>query len=765
MTSMPVEANQTHFSFETKAVPAGALSVVDFTGVEEISRTYRFVVRLASDDPGLDLDAVIGKPATLSLRRRDGDPLPIHGIVSEFQQGARVSDWYEYQATLVPRLWMLSLSFQCRVFQQMRVDEIVSDVLKQAGLGAKDFRFSLKAKLTPREYCVQYRETDLDFIQRLLEHEGIYYFFEHPADGKDVIVFTDDRGESPDIDGGRRLEYHSGAGLVGTDDIETIREFKAQRQVVTGHVILKDYNYRTPETQLVARAELKADMPGVFHDYGAHFKTASEGDRLAKVRSEELEAGRAVYRGESDAPSIRSGHVFALAEHFRASFNSDYLITKVEHEGSQGRGFGLGFDGAVATYKNTFSAQLATTPFRPPRITPIPRISGIITARLETAGGDYAYIDDQGRYKVKLPFDISGKGNGAASRAVRMAQPYSGAGYGMHFPNRAGGEMVLACIDGDVDRPIGLSTVPNPSNASPVTAGNNAQCVIRSAANNEFTLDDSIGAENILLHGTKDWTVDIVNDKKQGVGKNETTTIGANQTLLVKENREKTVKGHEKETITGTKTIAVTGSHTETVDGGMTQTVTGKKSETVKGTKSESVTLAKDLMVGAAYGVKVIAAMNEFVGGLKAEQIIGAKTVDVGALSSETVKLAKSVSAGTSISHEAKSGDLSEKAGQNITSDAGQDISCTAGQNVSLTAKAGGVTIGAKQKLTATADDDVILTGKKKGQIDIKDELLIKCGKASISLSSGGDIVLKGAKITIDGSGDVVVKGQNVCAN
>jgi len=169
---MTVQANQSHFSFDTAAVAPDALQVVDFNGVEEISRTYKFVVRLVSEDGELDLDAIIGKPATLSLRRREGDPLPIHGVVSDFRQGGHVADRYAYEATLVPRLWLLSLSYQCRVFQQMRVDEIVSDVLKQAGLGSRDFRFALKAQLPMREYCVQYRETDLDFIQRLLSTRG-----------------------------------------------------------------------------------------------------------------------------------------------------------------------------------------------------------------------------------------------------------------------------------------------------------------------------------------------------------------------------------------------------------------------------------------------------------------------------------------------------------------------------------------------------------------------------------------------------------------
>ena len=505
-------------------------------------------------------------------------------------------------------------------------------------------------------------------------------------------------------------------------------------------------------------------MPGVFYDYGAHFKDASEGDRLARVRSEEFEAGRRLFHGESDAPSSAPGTCSRSPSTFGPTVNTDYLLTRVEHEGSQGQGFGVGLDGPVATYRNRFTALLATTQFRPARLTPVPRISGIITARLETAGGDYAYIDDQGRYKVKLPFDLSSRGNGSASRAVRLAQPYSGPGYGMHFPNRAGGEMVLACIDGDVDRPIGLSTVPNPSNASPVSAGNNAQCVIRSAATTSSRSTTASAPRTFLLHGTKDWTVDIVNDKKQAVGKNETTTIGENQALTVKANRDKTVKGNESETISGSKTIGVTGSHTETVDGGMTQTVTGKKSETVKGLKSESILLAKELTIGAAYQVNVIAAMNETIGGLKKEEITGAKTVNVGALSSETVKLAKSVTAGTNISHEAKAGNLTEKAGKDISSTAGDNVSCSAGQNMSLNAKQA-VTMGAGKKLTITAGDDLSISGKKNGVIDIKDELKIKCGKASITLKSNGDILINGNNVGVKGSGQCTVKGSKVGAN
>jgi type VI secretion system secreted protein VgrG len=735
-----IAANQSRFAFKSAGLAPDAVQVSEFTGVEEVSHTFRFVIQLTSTDGELDLDAVVGQPATLALMRQDGEVSPIHGIVQDFQQKAFTTGTYFYEATLVPRLWLLSLNHQCRVFQNLKVDEIVTEVLKQAGFGARDFRFVLRTPLPTREYCVQYRETDLAFIQRLLEHEGIYYFFEHPSSGGEVAVFTDDRAQSPDIDGARAIEYHPGAGLGTTDEVDYVREFGAQRQLVSGKVILKDYNYRTPETHLLASANLDHPQPGVYYDYGAHFKNAKDGERLAQVRTQEFDAQRRLFHGETNSPALRAGHIFALAKHFRGDFNADYLLTRVEHQGSQGRAFGIGLDAQTRpVYQSRFTAILATTQLRPVRETPIPRLSGIITARLETGGGDYAYIDDQGRYRVKLPFDLSDNANGTASRAIRMAQPYSGPNYGMHFPNRADTEMVLACVDGDVDRPMGLSTVPNPSNASPSVAGNKAQCVIRSAGQNELTLDDSIGSENILLHGTKDWTVSINNDKNatvgnnhsSTVGKNEThkigidqaITIGSNQTMSVGANRDKKVAANETETIGANKTIAVGGNHNETIAANMTKTVGGAGAETIA--------LAKALSIGAGYAVQVGAVMNESVGGAKMEEIGAAKMVNVGGVSSENVAISKSVAAGRGISHKA-----------------GTDFDVNAGKQVSV-----------------EAGTDFAVTARGKGSIDIKDKLVLKCGKASITMTAGGDIQIKGTKVTVHGKSGTKVKGAKVAAN
>jgi type VI secretion system secreted protein VgrG len=739
MSQTMIAANQSRFEFTSAGLQADAVQVSEFTGVEEVSHTFQFVVQLTSKDGELDLDAVIGQPATLALMRHDGEMSPIHGVVSDFRQKSYTTGNYYYEATLVPRLWLLSLNHQCRVFQNLKVDEIVTEVMKQAGFGARDFRFVLGTALPTREYCVQYRETDLAFIQRLLEHEGIYYFFEQPSSGGEVVVFTDDPSQSPDIAGERAIQYHPGAGLETTDGLDYLREFGAQRQLVPGRVVLKDYNYRTPETQLVANAK-GAPTPGVHYDYGAHFKTPGDGARLAQVRSQEFDARRKLFHGETTSPALRGGHVFAVTQHFRSDFNADYFVTRVEHQGSQGRSFGIAIDAQTRpVFQSRFTAIPATTQWRPARETPIPRLSGIITARLETAGGDYAYIDDQGRYRVKLPFDLSDKSQGTASRSIRMAQPYSGPNYGMHFPNRADTEMVLAHVDGDVDRPLGLSTIPNPSNTSPSVAANKAQCVIRSAGQNELTMDDTIGSENVLLHGTKDWTVTINNNKNSKIGNNETHSVevdqsvhvGSNQSVKVGSNRNKEVSFNESERIGENKTIFVGGNHTETIMANMAQTVMAASAETIK--------LAKALSIGAAYSVNVFGAMNEIIGAAKMEEIAGAKLVTIRGLSKEDITGSKTVTAGSS-----------------ITEKSGASISHAAEANYEVTAKS---------KVTVEAGSDFGVKGKAKGLIDIADKLVLKCGKATITMSSSGDISIDGVNITVHGTGDVKVKGAHCAAN
>jgi type VI secretion system secreted protein VgrG len=330
-------ANQSRYFFETPALAPEALQVVDIAGQESLSQLFRFDLNLVSQDPEISFADVIQKPATLTMRR-DDVPVKIHGLIADFEQGDYTAEWVAYRAILVPRVWLLSLNYQSRVFQNMTVEAIVTQVLKDAGFTTTDFHFALSGSYKPREYCVQYRETDLNFISRLLEFEGICFFFEH-GDERETLVMTDDRSEHPLIEGDSTIGYHTGAGLLPHANAETVRQFTCREKIVTGKVVLKDYNYRTPETALRAESQLNQDMPGLYYEYGQHFKDHSEGERLAKVRNEEIECGRRVMTGSSDCAGLRSGFRFSLQDHYRGDLNGDYLLVRVSHFGSQGAAF------------------------------------------------------------------------------------------------------------------------------------------------------------------------------------------------------------------------------------------------------------------------------------------------------------------------------------------------------------------------------------------------------------------------------------------
>jgi type VI secretion system secreted protein VgrG len=211
-------------------------------------------------------------------------------------------------------------------------------------------------------------------------------------------------------------------------------------------VQLKDYNYEYPDKNLRVETQLDAEAPGLFYDYGDHFKDESEGELLARVRNEEIFCANKIFRGKSDCRLFRPGFKCKLGGHYRGDWNEEFIITKVRSRGNQGGVFGIipGAAKGIPTFENVFDSIPANKAYRPPRITPIPRLSGIMTAKVESSAGDeYAFIDDQGRYKIKVPFDLSDKTNGEASKTIRLSQPYSG-GVGMHFPNHADTEIVWA---------------------------------------------------------------------------------------------------------------------------------------------------------------------------------------------------------------------------------------------------------------------------------------------------------------------------------
>jgi len=490
------------FTFVSKGLPEDTFSVVEFKGTEGISRLYEFDITLASDDPEIDLKGVLQSPATLTIRSEDQD-FPIHGILGQFEQLHEVKGHYFYRALLVPRLWQADLYRENQLFLDKAVPDIIEEILKQAGLTTQDYELKLTKNYPKWEYICQYRETDFDFISRWMEREGIYFFFQQGEDSEKLII-TDSSTAHEDIPGDATIPFTPPSGIV--PEKEAITSFLCRQKRLPNKVILQDYNYRKPSLDLKAEAEVDASGRGDVYFYGEHFKTPKEGNGLAKIRAEEILCRENVYHGESTAPNLCPGFFFTLEDHYRQSYNQKYLIVEVEHEGHQTGSLWAGVRKKSAegekklTYANSFTAIRSDVQFRPERKTPKSRFYGTMNATIDAAGsGEYAELDDLGRYKVKLPFDQSGMEGGKASRSVRMLQPYAGTEHGMHFPLHKGTEVMLTFVDGDPDRPVIAGAVPNPETASPVTAANQSESVIQTGGHNKIRIQDLIGSERIIM--------------------------------------------------------------------------------------------------------------------------------------------------------------------------------------------------------------------------------------------------------------------------
>jgi type VI secretion system secreted protein VgrG len=308
--------------------------------------------------------------------------------------------------------------------------------------------------------------------------------------------------------------------------------------------------------------------------------------------------------GDSNCAGLRSGFKFSLQDHYRSDLDSDYLVTHLTHFGSQGAGYATPMGGGEGpAYRNEFTCIPAEVPYRPPRLTPEPRIPGIMTAKVETAGGDYAHIDEDGRYRVKMPFDLSERTNANASRAIRVAQPYTGSGYGMHFPVHAGTEMVWACIDGNVDRPLGLSTVPNASQATPVTSANKSINMIKTASNNVISMDDTIGLQKLAISTPYDNSISAGHDQAITVENDRTITVNGTHTETIKKDTAITISEgkYKHDVAAGTADYHVQGALTEKYDTNQKTTVANEIEITSSGSKVH-ITAATEiqLKVGAS---------------------------------------------------------------------------------------------------------------------------------------------------------------------
>jgi len=493
------------FAFTSGILPPDTFGVVRFQGTEGLSACYDFDILLISKETSIDLREILMNTASFAINR-EGGPILFHGALKAFEQLHAVGEFVYYRAHLIPRLSWLAMTKHNQVFLDKTVPEIVAACLEDGGLTSLDYELRLQNDYKHWEYVCQCDESHLDFISRWLEREGMYYYFEQ-EEKREKLIITDSRVVHVEMVQGNTLTYSPPSGLEDGHRDEIIGAFFCRQQFLPRSVILKDYNYRQPSQDLTATAEVHPQGQGDVYIYGEHFRTPEEGSALAKIRAEEILCWERRFDGESTVPYLRPGYTFDLQDHYRDSFNQGYLTVRLIHEGNQ---VGYMFSGLGTTlaegeqetwYRNSFTVLPADIQFRPERKTPKARIYGLINAKVDAAGsGQYAELDEQGRYKIILPFDTSGRRDGKASAWVRMMQPYAGSDHGMHFPLHKDTEVLLAFIDGDPDRPIIAGAAPNPGSPSLVNADNQTKARLVSASGNEFHMEDQAGKERVLLN-------------------------------------------------------------------------------------------------------------------------------------------------------------------------------------------------------------------------------------------------------------------------
>jgi type VI secretion system secreted protein VgrG len=554
------------------------LLLTDLSGIEGISMLFSYELTLVSPNKDIDFKSIIGQPVTVSINLHNGEYRYINGIVTRFSQGEGGMNektgqaLASYSATLSPLQWLLDRTCDCEIFQNLSVPKIAEKVLKDNGL--KDYRFDVKESYPSWEYCVQYNESDLHFISRLLEEEGICYYFEH-ENGKHTLVLTDKKDCHKKCPNQETARYKLNSDTTREDEV--IDSLFWGQEIRHGVHAIKDFNFKSPYTDLAATVPAKHDIgPGEreTYFYSSGHDTIGEGKRVAKIRMEEDAAQVTSISGSSDCRAFASGYRFKLQDYYRSDMNEkEYLLTTIKHEVSEPLD-----DDSEFSYSNSFNCIPFDVQYRPPWITQKPLMRGSQTATVTGPKGQEIYVDKHGRVKVQFHWDRYGKKDENTSCWIRVSYPSASKGFGFQSHPRIGDEVIVDFLEGDPDRPIITGSVYNGSNPTPYTLPDHktrstmkSNSSIGGGGYNEFRFEDLKGSEEVYLQAQKDYNV------------------------LVKNNRTETVYINKAETIGAAKELTIGGLYQVTVGGAM--------NESVGLAKTEEVGLNKTVLVGKSFNI------------------------------------------------------------------------------------------------------------------------------------------------------------------
>jgi type VI secretion system secreted protein VgrG len=676
-------------------------------GREELSRVSEYQVDLLSLKNDININNILGKNVTIKLALQDDSIRHFNGYVTRFSQGGMHGRYRRYYATVRPWLWFLSRTSDSRIFQEMSVPDIVKKVFADHPTAMVNDQ--LTGSYAQWTYCVQYRETDLNFVCRLMEQEGIYFFFTH-GDGQHTLVMTDSYSGHEACQGDP-IPFIA-AEDVSRADIERIHTWTLTQEIQPGVYVHDDYDFERPNVQLQAkRAVVRQYTPSDYeiYDYPGEYLQKGEGEASAAVRIDEFAAQFETTQATANARAISVGTLFALDKHPRDDQNREHLIVSAtydlefsDYEAMPERG--------GADYSCSFVSMSSKQQFRPKRLTPKPSVQGPQTAVVVGPNGEEIYTDKYGRVKVLFHWDRVGEQTRDENTScwVRVSQPWAGKAWGGIAIPRIGQEVIVDFLEGDPDQPIITGRVYNADQMPPYALpANMTQTGIKTRSSkggapdnfNEIRFEDLKGEEQLFIHAEKNQDIEVENDETHWVGHDRKKTIDNDETTHVKHDR------------------------TETVDNNETITIGSNRSENVA--KDETITIGKN--------------RTEGVGDNESINVGKDQTITIGGNKMLTIDKKESISVGDSRTDEvAKNEDVS--IGKNRTIEIGENDSLQVG---------------------------------KKLIVDAGDEITIRTGSASITMKKDGTITIKGKDITLNGSGkinvkassDVVVKGSKVMQN
>src|SRR6267154_5852493 len=561
---------------------------------EQMGRLFQIEADVISETPDVNFDEIIGKNVTLRLNLVGNKERYFNGFVSRFVQVENQGGYSHYRAVIVPWLWFLTRTADCRIFQSMTVPDIVQKVFSDHGFN--DFKNSVSGSYRTWDYCVQYRETDFNFVSRLMEQEGIYYFFDH-ENGKHTLVMADSASAHSEFPDYETIPFKP-RGTAGSSKGD-VNLWSVEKEVQTGVYALNAFDFEKPRKDLRTNSNISRNHAASefeMYDYAGDFVEHADGESYGKIRIEEAQVQHEVLQGEGIARGLCTGYNFTLEDHGRSDQNRKYLITAASYYLDGGE-----FEAAKSTDADFFSCRFTAIPdgqpFRPTRVTPKPLIQGPQTAIVVGKTGEEIWTDKYGRVKVQFHWDRYGKANETSSCWVRVSHAWAGKKWGAFNVPRIGQEVIIEFLEGDPDHPIITGRVYNgeamppydlPGKATVSTLKSNSSK--GGAGFNEIRFEDNKGSENIFIHAEKDEDVRVKNDAKEWIGNDRHLYVKNNQTEHVINDRNELVDNDHKEKIGNDRHLNVVGKEAKEVGANLSLTVKGDVIEVFKGNHSEDTT-------------------------------------------------------------------------------------------------------------------------------------------------------------------------------